>query len=67
MPKAKTHQGTAKRIAISARGKMRRRRQMAGHLKVVKRPKRLRALKRVIAVDPHTAGHLRALLPYRPS
>lgn len=66
MGKAKTHQGTAKRIYISARGKLRRGRQMAGHLKVTKRPKRLRALRRAVAIDPHDERRLTRLLPYRP-
>ncbi len=65
MGKAKTHQGTAKRIAVSARGKFLRRRQMSGHLKVTKRPKRLRALGRAVVVDEADKRRLRVLLPYR--
>ncbi len=67
MGKAKTHQGTAKRISISARGKLRRRRQMSGHLKVTKRAKRLRSLRRTVPVDPRDVRRLETLLPYRPS
>ncbi len=66
MGKAKTHQGTAKRITVTARGKLRRGRQMAGHLKVTKGPKRLRALGHQVAVDSHDTARLKALLPYRP-
>jgi ribosomal protein L35 len=65
MGKAKTHQGTAKRIMVTAGGKLRRGRQMAGHLKVVKSPKRLRALKRAVIVDARDRRRLQALLPYR--
>lgn len=65
MSKVKTHQGTAKRIRITARGKLRRGRQMAGHLKVSKSPRRLRSLAREAAVDPHDRRRLERLLPYR--
>ncbi len=67
MGKAKTHQGTGKRITVTARGKLRRGRQMAGHLKVTKGPKRLRALRRQVAVHAHDRRRLKLLLPYRPS
>src|SRR4030067_8581 len=43
MGKAKTHQGTAKRITVTGGGKLRRGRQMAGHLKVTKSPRRPRS------------------------
>lgn len=65
MGKAKTHQGTAKRITVTARGKLLRGRQMAGHLKAVKSPKRLRALNRGVFVDARDRSRLKALLPYR--
>ncbi len=65
MGKVKTHQGTAKRIRVTARGKLRRGRQMAGHLKVVKSPRRLRSLKRETSVHEHNRKKIKALLPYR--
>ncbi len=65
MGKARTHQGTAKRIGITGGGKLRRGRQMAGHLKVTKRPRRLRALKREAEVSPPDRRKIAALLPYR--
>jgi len=65
MGKAKTHQGTAKRIRVTARGKLMRRRQMAGHLKVVKSPRRLRALAQPAEVHPHLRRKIERLLPYR--
>src|SRR5439155_24269829 len=46
MSNAKTHQGTAKRIGITARGKLTRGRQMAGHPRVGKSLKRRRPRKR---------------------
>jgi len=65
MGKAKTHQGTAKRIAVTARGKLMRGRQMAGHLKVVKSQKRLRALAKKVELDRRDRRRIEALLPYR--
>lgn len=65
MGKAKTHQGTAKRITVTARGKLMRGRQMAGHLKVVKSQKRLRTLATKVEVDRHLRRKIGALLPYQ--
>ena len=65
MGKAKTHQGTAKRIGVTGSGKLRRGRQMAGHLKVTKRPRRLRALKREAGVSPRDRRKIEAMLPNR--
>ncbi len=65
MGKARTHQGTAKRIQVTAGGKLLRRRQMAGHLKVGKSPKRLRSLRRRVPVHPHDRRTVGGLLPYR--
>lgn len=65
MGKAKTHQGAAKRITVTPRGKLQRGRQMAGHLKVAKSPKRLRALRQRVTVHPYDRRRLEALLPYR--
>ncbi len=65
MGKAKTHQGTAKRIRVTARGKLMRGRQMAGHFKVVKSSKRLRSLAQQVEVHPHIRHKIEGLLPYR--
>lgn len=65
MSKAKTHQGAAKRIRITARGKLRRGRQMAGHLKIAKSPRQLRSLAQEVAVDPRDRRRLARLLPYK--
>jgi large subunit ribosomal protein L35 len=65
MGKAKTHQGTAKRIGVTGSGKLRRGQQMAGHLKVTKRPRRLRALKREAAVSARDRRKIEAMLPNR--
>lgn len=63
--KAKTHQGTAKRITVTGRGKLRRRRQMAGHLKLSKSPRRLRALRQEGEVSDVDRRKIEALLPNR--
>lgn len=65
MSKAKTHQGTAKRIGVTARGKLRRGRQMGGHLKVTKSPRRLRDLGRQVTVSGRDRRRIAALLPNR--
>jgi len=65
MGKAKTHQGTAKRIAVTGRGRLRRGRQMAGHLKAAKTPSRLRSLRREAAVSGPDRRKIEALLPNR--
>lgn len=65
MGKVKTHQGTAKRIGVSARGKLMRGKQMAGHLKVGKRPARLRRLSQRVTVGGADERRIKQLLPYR--
>jgi large subunit ribosomal protein L35 len=65
MGKIKTHQGTAKRISVSARGKLMRGKQMAGHLKVSKRPRRLRRLRQRVEVRSADVRRISRLLPYR--
>lgn len=65
MGKAKTHQGTAKRITVTGSGKLRRGRQMAGHLKVTKTPRRLRSLRSRAEVSGRDRRKVEALLPNR--
>ncbi len=65
MGKAKTHQGTAKRIAVTGSGKLRRGRQMAGHLKVAKTPRRLRSLRSEAEVSARDRRKIEGLLPNR--
>ena len=54
MPKLKTHRGTAKRIKISARGKLLRRRANGTHLLAKKTSSR----KRVIATTARLKGKI---------
>jgi large subunit ribosomal protein L35 len=61
--KAKTHQGTVKRIAVTGSGKLLRGRQHGGHLMVKKRPKRKRSLRAEVPVHPADEERLRRLLP----
>jgi large subunit ribosomal protein L35 len=65
MGKARTHQGTAKRIAVTGRGKLLRRRQMSGHLKIAKTPKRLRSLRARVGVSGRDRRKIESLLPNR--
>ena len=46
MPKMKTNKAVAKRIKVTATGKLRRRRPLAGHLKPRKSQKRIRAFRK---------------------
>jgi large subunit ribosomal protein L35 len=64
MRKAKTHQGTRKRIRTTGGGKLLRGRQGGGHLKQKKSPRRRRDLAREVPVSPQDAGRIRRLLPY---
>ncbi|HEX9531783.1 MAG TPA: 50S ribosomal protein L35 [bacterium] len=65
MGKTKTHQGTAKRIKVTGRGKLLRGHQMSGHFKVVKSPRRQRALAQEVPVHAHFLRKIERLLPYR--
>lgn len=64
MGKVKTHQGASKRIRVTPRGKLRRARQMAGHLKVTKSAKRLRVLGHEVGVHSTDRRRIERLLPY---
>ncbi len=65
MPKLKTHQGTAKRIRVTARGKLMRGRQLSGHLMVHKGPTRKRSLRQQRELEPADRERIGRLLPYR--
>ncbi|MCS7172113.1 MAG: 50S ribosomal protein L35 [Armatimonadetes bacterium] len=64
MPKAKTHQGTRKRIKVTGTGRLLRRRQGGGHLKEKKRARRLRSLAQEVPVASQDTRRIRALIPY---
>jgi large subunit ribosomal protein L35 len=65
MPKLKTHQGTAKRIYVTARKRLLRGRQLGGHLMVGKSPKRRRSLRARVEIERVDRARVAALLPYR--
>jgi large subunit ribosomal protein L35 len=50
MPKQKTHKGLAKRVKVTAQGKIKHRRAGASHLMSVKNAKRRRAIRRPAVV-----------------
>jgi len=62
MPKVKTRKAVAKRIKVTARGKLLRHRPGAGHLKSRKNPKRIRRLREETALSKGFAKQARQLL-----
>ena len=52
--KLKTHKGLAKRVKVSARGKIKHRKAGASHLMSVKSAKRLRKIRRPATVKSNT-------------
>jgi len=62
MPKMKTNKAVAKRIKVTGKGKLRRRRPLAGHLKSRKSPKRIRNLRKAGNVSKGVARHAKRLL-----
>jgi large subunit ribosomal protein L35 len=62
MSKLKTHKGLAKRVKVSSKGKIKRRKAFAGHLMSGKSGNRKRRLKRTALVSEcFTRSMLRAL------
>jgi large subunit ribosomal protein L35 len=62
VPKLKTHQGAAKRIRVTARGRLIRGRQLGGHLMVRKSPKRRRSLRESREIAPADRARIARLL-----
>ncbi|MDY6912928.1 MAG: 50S ribosomal protein L35 [Planctomycetota bacterium] len=62
MPKVKTRKAIAKRIKVTAGGKLRRHKAGAGHLKSRKSPKRIRGLRKEMGVSAGFARHARRML-----
>ena len=62
MPKMKTNKAVAKRIKVTARGKLKRGRPLGGHLKSRKSPKRVRALRQRRDVSKGFAKQARKML-----
>lgn len=62
MPKMKTHKAVAKRIKVTARGKLLRHRAGAGHLKSRKTPKQIRRFRLKAGLSRGFAKQARRLL-----
>lgn len=62
MPKLKTHKGTAKRVKLTASGKITRRRAFGGHLLAKKSKSRKRAIKTVAEVTGGMAKNVKRAL-----
>ena len=60
--KMKVNKAVAKRIKVTAKGKLMRHRPLCGHLKSRKSPKRVRNLRRGRPVSKGFAKHARRLL-----
>ena len=57
MPKMKTSKSVAKRVKVTARGKVIRHRAGAGHLKSRKSPGRLRRLRKITSLSDGFVKH----------
>ena len=62
MPKMKPNKAVAKRVKVTATGKLRRRRAGAGHLKSVKSPSQIRRFRKDTGLAPGAAKAARKLL-----
>ena len=62
MPKVKTNKAIAKRIKVTAGGKLKRRRAGGGHLKSRKPPKRIRRFRKEADLSPGFAKQARRML-----
>lgn len=62
MPKMKTKKSIARRVKVSARGKIKRYAAGAGHLKSRKSPKRLRGFRKPRDVSPGFERHAKHML-----
>ncbi|MBP6940271.1 MAG: 50S ribosomal protein L35 [Syntrophorhabdaceae bacterium] len=64
MPKMKTHRGLAKRVKITAKGKVKRAKAFHSHLLSSKTPKMKRRLSKSDTVHPTDLKRIKTLLPY---
>ena len=60
--KNKTHKGARKRIRVSAKGKLMRRRAFGSHLLTKKSANKKRRLRKAVEVDAQDTSRLRGLL-----
>lgn len=64
MPKLKTHKGAQKRLKITAKGKIKRRKAYASHILTKKNAKRKRNLKQATLISKEESKRVKELLPY---
>ncbi len=64
MPKLKTHRGVAKRVKVTASGKIKRSRAFHSHLLSSKSPKRKRNLAKTTMVHDANEKNIKKLIPY---
>ena len=62
MPKLKTHKGLAKRVKVTASGKVKARKSFAGHLMSVKSSQKKRQLRKSMIVGGAAASRIKVLL-----
>lgn len=62
MPKQKTHKGLAKRVKITAKGKVKRRKSFKGHLLSSRNGKKIRQLRRTDLMPKAEAKKVRQAL-----
>ncbi len=65
MPKMKTNKAMLKRVKVTGRGKLLRRRPGGGHLKSSKPPKRIRRFRQPTTFSTAFAKHARRLMGLR--
>ena len=65
MPKMKTNRAVAKRFKVTGTGKLKRFKCNKGHnVKELKRPKRVRGLRKATLVDKTMEANYKRVLPY---
>jgi large subunit ribosomal protein L35 len=64
MPKLKTQRGLAKRVKVTARGKIKRAKAFHSHLLSSKTPKMKRRLSKADTIHPSDKKRLKSLIPY---
>jgi large subunit ribosomal protein L35 len=64
MPKIKTHRGLAKRVKVTATGKIKRAKAYHSHLLSSKTPKMKRRLSKSDTIHPSDAKRVMSLIPY---
>jgi large subunit ribosomal protein L35 len=64
MPKIKTHRGMAKRVKVTASGKVKRSRAFHSHLLSSKSPKRKRNLSQTVMVHSTNEKNVKKMVPY---